>query len=153
VKRITTLASIDFSSVDIVTFAYGTNDYNANHIIGSAISDSSTFIGSLIDAANRLVEKYPNLRVVLITPLFRMMQKDNEESYESADIYTNTNGNTLTDFVDAIDIAAKAIHTYSINNYYLGVNAKNYNNFYADTTHPNAKMRKILATHIAECLA
>lgn len=141
------LKQVDFTNVDVLTISYGTNDYAGNNEIGAANSDKTYFIGALIYAATQMITAYPQLRVVFCTPIFRMM-----EGGVPADTYENTNGNTLTDFVDAIKTAAQAVHTYAIDLYYLGINGLNYQQYYIDSTHPDVAGRMIIANRISKNL-
>lgn len=141
------LKQVDFSDVDILTISYGTNDYAGDNAIGNVNSDKTYFIGALIYAVTQMITEYPKLRVVFCTPIFRMMTGG-----VPADTYENTNGNTLTDFVDAVKTAAQAVHTYAIDLYYLGINGLNYQGYYIDSTHPDVAGRMIIANRISKNL-
>ncbi len=147
VEHLDTLKQIDFSTVDILTLSYGTNDYAGNNFVGDVSSGINTYAGALNSAANELLQAFPNLRIVFCTPIFRMME--NGSDMVPADVYQNSNGNTLIDFVVAAENVAKNIHSFAVNNYYMGVNAENYSQYYTDTTHPNEKMRKLIAANLA----
>lgn len=151
-KNLATLKSIDFSKVDILTVSYGTNDYNADAVIGDVSSDPTTFIGALKNGIIALMEQFPQMRIVICTPLFRMMS-DGQGGYESADIHLNDIQKTLTDYVEAVETVGNYVHAITINNYYLGVNWLNYQQYYEDSTHPNEKMRQIISNHICKSLS
>ena len=150
--RLATLKSIDFSEVNLLTLSYGTNDYAGSVELGDSEhpDDATTYFGALVSAANELLTTYPNLRIVFCTPLFRVMTVGSDTV--PADTKKNSNGVTLTDFADMCEAAAKQIHSFAVNNYYMGINLSNYLNYCPDGTHPNELMRKMIAANMANNL-
>lgn len=68
-----TLKSIDFNNINYITIAFGTNDYSGGiNLENSSNSlDTNTYIGAARYSINKLNEKYPNTKIILLTPIYR----------------------------------------------------------------------------------
>ncbi|PJI34075.1 hypothetical protein CU320_01700 [Acinetobacter pseudolwoffii] len=98
---VTRLQSLDFSTVDYVTIFYGTNDFSGPNPIGTdSDTTGDTVKGAINLTLDKLLTKYPNLKIVLITPIWRarMLTGDGLES----DSNPNSLGLYLRDYVEAI---------------------------------------------------
>ena len=96
----TVMAVSSYADIDLVIIAGGTNDFKLNVPIGTlqpngGTFDRNTFYGALQTIAEYLMNKKPNIRICMWTPL----QRDND-GYTS--FSTNTAGHTLSDYCDAI---------------------------------------------------
>jgi lysophospholipase L1-like esterase len=71
-KRLETLSRIDFGKVDILLIEHGTNDYNAGHLLESEENafDISTYGGALRTTITLLQKKYPDMRIILVSPTY-----------------------------------------------------------------------------------
>lgn len=86
---------------DLFVIAAGTNDFKLNVPIGELQNvggtfDRNTFYGAYQTTLEYIINKRPDIRIVLFTPLHR-----NESNYNST-IFTNTAGHKLIDYVEAI---------------------------------------------------
>ena len=150
------LKEIDFSQVDAIVIHYGTNDFTAGAGVAMDNADDpqdcSTLCGALRYSIETLLTAYPALRIFVSVPAFRYwMAEDGTVTYP--DTYTNVNGNTLTEFVDAIASTAKEYNLPVIDSYYgLGINKVNAATFLADGVHHNAVGRKRFGEFIGSCI-
>ena len=143
------LKSIDFSKVDIVTIAYGTNDFDSNVVLNG--NDNNTFNGALKYSIETLLTAFPNLQIVLLGQTYRYWYNNGIISYDS-DNHENSNGNKLTDFVKATNDIANSMHLPFIDNYNIGINQFNRLNYYNenDGVHHNENGSKLIAEHIVK---
>lgn len=125
--KITTLESIDFSTVKAITIAYGVNDFSG----GEPISVVKTALGKIIQL---LKTAYPALQIIVMPPMYRRYGDNNE--YDS-DTYQNTQGNTLVEMLEGIEEEAKNNHIEIFELYYtLGANQYSWQYYLQDGTHP-----------------
>lgn len=144
------LKSIDFSEVDIVTIAYGTNDFTAAVTLDNANDnkDTSTFAGALRYSIETLLTAYPNLRIVCCGQTYRWWDSSGEFVDDSND--HEVGGQLLTQFVAKTEEVAKEYNLQFLNNYYIGIGKFTRSTFFTlpDTTHPNNVGTKLIATHM-----
>lgn len=102
-----TLKAIDWQTIDIVIVLYGTNDYSNSIEIGtgSDISAITEFKSCMMYAIEKLLTKYPHLKIRFITPTWR-----NDGNV------ANSKGYKLSDYCTAIIDVAKG---YGIPSYDL----------------------------------
>ena len=140
-EQLELLKSIDFSKVDIAVIHYGTNDFTGG---GSGVSidnasdadDYNTLCGALRYSLDKLLSAYPKLRVYVSLPVFRYWTTDGVTKYP--DTYTNVQGKTLIDFVEALRDVATEYSVPVIDGYYgMGINKVNAPTFFTDGTHHN----------------
>ena len=148
----TLLESIDFSEVDIITIAYGTNDFTAAVALDNANNptDTTTFCGALRYSLETILTSYPQLHIFVCTPTWRFWMDNGTFLYDS-DTH-EINDKKLTDFVEAVKTVSKAYHVKSIDNYYdLGINQYNRSHWFptGDGTHHNKDGGVLIAQHIA----
>ena len=126
------LASIDFSQVKLITIAYGTNDWNFGINIDNAENkyDLTTYCGGLRYGIEKLLTKYPNIQLCLMSPIWRKL-----ESGDSDDT-PNGNGKYLKDFCEAMKGVAEEYHLPYFDHYNIGINKFNYSVYLRDKTHP-----------------
>lgn len=146
--HLATLKSIDFSEVDIVTISYGTNDYTAGDLLDNAnnLKDIDTFAGALRYSIETLLTAYPNLKIVIGTPLFRLWLNDGVIEATS-DTRTYAGNYTLIDMTNKVKEIGQTYHCQVIDAYNdFGVNEFNWERIFdsTDTTHPNTTGRALL---------
>lgn len=133
------LISIDFSTVDIVTIFFGTNDFTSDeNTIGEKDStDPMTIKGAINIIVNSLLTKYPNLRIAFITPTHRFF---NGTSWSDSDLVPNSLGLYLIDYCDAIISQANYNHIPALDMYRNGgFNKQNHEYYFGtDGVHPNS---------------
>lgn len=152
-EHLALLKSIDFNKVDMAVIHYGTNDFAAG---GSGISidnaadpdDYTTLCGALRFSIEKLLGKYPHLRIFVSLPCFRFWTgSDGAVAY--SDTYVNSNGKRLPEFVEALRGVAAEYNLPVIDSYYgLGVNKANAATFLSDGTHHNAAGRERFGRYI-----
>ena len=151
--RITTLQSIDWSSIDMAVIAVGTNDWaQGRHVKNNSDSlDVTTFYGALNYAIDTLLTAYPQIRILLVTPSWRW---DTGSPYKDSDTW-QLYGNYLSEFCDAEKEVAELYHLNVYDQYSIGgfnkPNRLNY--FYSnDGTHPKLKGRQLMGSKIGNQL-
>ena len=150
------LKNLDFSTVDIITIAYGTNDFATDKALDSDSEPTATntFAGALRYSIEKLLTAYPNLKMYICSPVYRFWV-DDEIFVDDSDTHTNAIGAKLTDFVDKTKAVVEEYHLPYIDCYYtLGFNKFNrLQYFYADDgTHPNTAGCHVIAAHMAKAL-
>lgn len=126
-KRLATLKSIDFSTIDIITIAYGTNDFGFNKMIGCKDDDNiNTVVGAMRSIVNNIQSINSNAEVIFMTPIYRADRQ-----------YNNTN--TLEDYVDVIKNTASSFGIRVIDLHSCsGINEFNFSTtLRTDKLHPN----------------
>lgn len=150
VERLNILKNIDFTKVDYVTIFYGTNDWGSDTILKSEddLNTSEKQRTNVEDAmkysVSKLKEKYPNLEIIIITPYWRYLNNND------SDTIPNSNGDYLHDYSNYMeDIAYNDCKVQTINFYNeLDINVSNYLEYLPDGTHPNEKLKHIIAEYI-----
>lgn len=131
--------------LDLICVMGGCNDYLTNVPIGT-IADTTdiSFYGALYVLCYGLIEKYPNSRIVFITPIHR------EPTAEVA----NSAGHTLEDYRQVIrDVARGLFGLKVIEGTELGANSilPIYRQYYiVDGTHPNPILHEIMGNNLAQ---
>lgn len=71
-ERMAELTAIDFSKTKVLIIEHGTNDYNAARGLDNPEDkyDITTFGGALRSSLKLLQEKYPDMQIVLLSPLY-----------------------------------------------------------------------------------
>ena len=129
------LASLDFSELDFIFIAFGTNDFTGNKVIGSPAS-ANTF--EIKGAINKILENiltvHPHLEIFFLTPTHRF-----HNTSDDSDLVPNGIGKYLLEYSDAIQAEAELNHISTYNRYrFSGINK--YNHFLlfdTDNVHPN----------------
>ena len=130
------------SDYDLILIFGGTNDYGHNRPIGDFESfDTDYFYGALRKGCEYLLSNFPYATIFFVTPGQR--KKEN----------VNTQGNTLSDYVDAMLRVAKyySIPVLDIYSGYITGKVENViTNIMPDGLHPNAAGYKRLGRKIAK---
>ena len=154
-KHLENLKGLDFNTVDIITIAYGTNDFTGDLAVDDAENpiNTGTFGGALRYSIETLLTAYPHLKVFVCTPIWRFWLTNG--AFDSDSDTKTISGKKLTDFVEKAKEICKEYHIPCIDNYYeLGFNKFNRSQYFptTDGTHPNDTGRKLIAEHIANKL-
>ena len=158
-NRLSTLKSIDFNQVDIITIAYGTNDFTANNrkIYKDDKYDLETYAGALRRSIETITEAYPHISIFVCTPTYRFWS-DKTNGYEflyDSDTHVNLRHNTLLDYVQAAKDISAEYNLTCIDNYYdLGINKDTRHLYFSlrDGTHPLPAGRLLIAKNIVRYL-
>ena len=156
-KTLALLKSIDFSKVDIITIAYGTNDFTANVVLDNENNpvDTSTFCGALRYSLQQIMGAYPHIKIFVCGQTWRCWLNSSNVYVDDSNTHENNNGDKLTDFVTATKRVCDEYQVTFIDNYYsLGINRYNYIYYFHtnDGTHHNYLGAKLIAEHIKHCL-
>ena len=156
-SQLTKLKSIDFNNVDIVTIAYGTNDWGGGHTPNPPIDnpenryDTSNLVGATRYSVKTLQEAYPHLRIVLLTPFYRYDSATNTDADEGFRPLNNPNYH-INEYVDAEITVAKELKIPVLDMYYaLGMGKHNRSQYFISTdgVHPNANGMDLIASRVA----
>jgi hypothetical protein len=149
------LKLIDFSKIDYITISYGTNDYTAGINLDNVnnLMDTSTWAGALRFSIENLLTAFPNLRILLGSPIWRCWLNQEKTEIVSTSDDRKFNGNfTLPDMVEKCKEIGKNYHIPVLDAYNnLSLNKFNYLSFFSntDTTHPNVYGRACLGKEYA----
>ena len=97
------LKALDVSTIDIITLAYGHNDITANETVAQVQTALDTIIHDILS-------HYPSIRILVITPPWRMFSSDTVDG----DDYTNSQSVTLRSLADGLISEATAKHIASL---------------------------------------
>ena len=133
------LAAVDWSTVDYIVAAYGTNDYGSPDVPLGTTTDTTgaTFKGAINYAVNKICTAYPNIKILFVSPIWR--SRYNSGDGNDSDVYANSRGNYLLDFVDAMKQMAELNKMPCIDMYRTsGINKYNGATLLSDGLHPVA---------------
>lgn len=152
-KRVNYLKSIDFSKVDIITIAYGTNDFMSDIKQDNELNkyDIEYYKGSLRYSIEKILSAYPNIRIIVCTPIYRSWNNADGTFKEDSNTKIDSWRKTLIDFGTSCKEVCAEYNLQCIDNYYIGM-GKFTRTYYWDTTdytHPNVKGLKLIARHIS----
>lgn len=164
--KVARLKALNPANVHGVVLMYGTNDYGAEQKAMGTDADTTpaTFKGAIRYAVQTLQAAAPLLRIMFCTPIYRD-RYDVQGDGKNGDTYQNTQGLTLTAYVDALVARGGALHVPVADLYrFSGFNGWN---FYgttgspgpltSDGVHPNPnagldKLTDVVARSIARLL-
>ena len=140
------LKSIDFNTVDIITIAYGTNDFTSGNPI-SKLEDALKYSIETIQNA------YPDINIVVCSPTYRFWVDSSNYAFLYDSNSHEINGQKLTDFVEKIKVVANEYGLVYIDNYNdSGICYDNITKCFpaGDGTHHNKVGRKMIAENMAK---
>lgn len=165
-ETVNLLKTIDFSKVDIITIAYGTNDFtNGLQPVEAGSGQFKAVATSLQYSIEKILSVYKNIRIFIIPPVYRVwLNSDNTFNYDS-NTATHTpwvseadgsNGkpHTFLELIQGIKDIAKNNQLTTIDNYNIGINKFNWLQYFPsnDGVHHNQNGRDLIATSIANKL-
>lgn len=156
-ERLNRLKTIDLSHTDILTINFGTNDWTGGVQLenNSNLYDITYYKGALRYCIQKILTEYPAIKIVLITPTWRMwFNTDGTFNYDS-NAATMGGGQNLPLFVKAMKDVAEEFQLPVIDAYYLlGVNKFNYTNYFnsPDGTHHSENGRISLGRLLSQQL-
>ncbi len=147
-ERMEGLQQIDFSRVELLIIEHGTNDYNNGIRLDNPqdLYDETTFGGALRRSLRLLQQTYPDLRIVLVSPLYCSLGDDGkcfEKRYGQ--------GGTLDEYVSlereiAAEYGVEWINAYEDS----GIWIDNAEVYLGDGLHPNASGHELLGGFLAD---
>lgn len=147
-ERMKELSQIDFEKVEVLVLEHGTNDYNCGIALDNPQDpyDITTFGGALRYSLEVLQKRYPDLQIVLMTPLYCEL---NGGSCTSLDFGYGT----LDAFVKLEQQIAGAYGIVCIDAYHeSGIRKENWENYLYDGLHPSKEGISLLGEFLAEQL-
>lgn len=150
-NRMDELSNIDFSKVKILVIQHGTNDYNTGTPLDNENDpyDKTTFGGALRSSLKLFQEKYPSLRIIIMTPTYCELGEG-----RTAKCYnTNYGGGTLDQFVEKEKEIAKQFGVEVLDAYHnSGIWEDNADIYLDDGIHPSQEGQILLGEFISEYL-
>ena len=152
-ETVAMLKSIDFTTIDIITIAYGTNDWNNSTPLDNGGNTNKTyFADALRYSIETILTAFPNLKVFICTPIYRFFMDSQGNFVDDSNTHVNSTTNTkLTDFVNKTVAVASEYQVPCINNYEIGMNkyTRTYYFYSYDGTHPKPTGNQLIADNIA----
>ncbi len=149
-----TLKTVNFSTLDYLVVAYGTNDFVLKDPIGTdsdLAPSQATFKGGYNKSLDLLNIIYPNIKILLVTPMFRTTKVANV--IRTSDEYDWGTGHFLIEYVDAvIQVGAKKSVPVLDNYRSSGINKDTIASMTNDGTHPNYLGAEYIAKKVAYTL-
>lgn len=148
-EHLAELKTVDWSAVDFITIAYGTNDIANSVVIDDESNPKSTatVLGALRYSLDTILTAYPHIKVLILTPIYRYWEGENIDSDEKT-----FSGKHFTDFVDGLLSVAKEYKIPAVDMYRtLGFNSLNRSYYFPsnDGTHPNEYGREVMGCKVA----
>ena len=147
------LKGLDFDTVDIITIAYGTNDWNSGDAVDNVENprDKESFASALRYSVETLLTAFPHLKIFVCSQTYRFFLDDANAFTEDSDTKPNVNGVKLTDFVAKTKEVAEQYHLPYIDNYNIGINKFNRGYYFpaTDGTHPLTVGCHLIAENMA----
>lgn len=151
-SSIDVLKNLDYSKVDVLVFFYDANDYlqRRNLYDDNNPLNTGTYTGALRASARQIAEKYPHIRIILMSPYFASIV-DESGNYLSGD--TNNLGcGVIPNYLQfSIDVGNECLFTV-IDNYYGTINEDIASEYLTDHIHLNDKGREAIAVRLAETI-
>ena len=151
-EHLEALKNVDWSTVDFVTIAYGTNDIEGRVAIDNEKDalDTDTYCGALRYSLERIMTKYPQIKILILTPIYRYWPDEYLDSGEK-----KFDEKSFTEWGDALMETAGEYKVPCLDMYRtLGINSANRDYFFADDdgTHPNNLGLKRIGDKVASAL-
>ena len=153
-NTIDTLKTIDFAQVDYITFNWATNDYRQGKLLDDTANNenTNTFAGAMRYFLRTITEAYPEIKILVISPLWRYFN-DESGAYLEDSTSKDWGGGALTEYVEKGKEVANEFNIPYLDAYHnLGINKHNrltyFNDASGDTTHPLPNGNKRLGSLI-----
>ena len=150
-ERLHHLSQIDFTKVDILIMEHGTNDYNCGQALDSEDDpyDITTYAGALRTTLMLLQEKYPDLRIILVSPTYcEFIYDNNAKCYE-----TDFGGGVLDDYIFVQKSVAEEYGVEWIDMYYdSGIWSDTIDIYTYDKLHLTDEGKQLIGDLIADYL-
>lgn len=152
-NTIARLKEVNWSLVYCIVISYGTNDWlNSNPLDNSNDKyDKASYLGALRYSIRKLLQAYPNLKILVTAPIFRSTNNRTENSTN----WKNGSGLLMANYVDGLNEAGEGLLIPVADTFYgLGINQWNESHYFPanDGTHPNANGRLLLGQKIASTI-
>ncbi len=151
-ETMNTLCNIDFSKVEILVLEHGTNDYNKGVPLDNPkdLYDVTTFGGALRKSLKLLKETYPDMRIVVMSPIYCSLGEKKDKPCYSTKF---GNGGYLDEYVELERQIAEELQVEWLNAYEeSGIWEDNADKYLVDSLHLNPEGHKFLGEFLAEYL-
>lgn len=146
----------DFSTVDILTIAYGTNDFTSNIPLDNSENpyDTATLAGALRTSVESLLITYPNLKIFVLSTMYRFYIDENNEFTEDSNTKVNSIGLKLGDYNAKLKEVAEEYNLPYVDDYNIGIGKFNRYQYFNvnDGAHHKETGRRLIAEHLAKQL-
>ena len=152
----TRVDNMDFSNTDLVTIAYGINDYKGNKLLGSMSDDVATVYSVVTNmryVIEKIIQSNPLCKIVIITPLNARGYDDElgDESTNYAIGHANTRGYTLEDMYQAmVEVCEYYGIQYIDMTHRSIINRKNMETTLPDGVHPSIDAHLAIGKQLAK---
>lgn len=147
------LSEIDFEKVEILVIQQGTNDYNAGNPLDNPNNpyDKTTFGGALRYTIEQIQDNYPDIQIVLTTPIYCEILQQDGTYLDCAQL--DFGYGSLEKYVNLEKEIAQEYGITLIDNYNeLGIDETNVDIYTEDGLHLNEEGRELLGVAIARQL-
>ena len=153
--QLAVLKQIDFTKVDFVSFALGTNDFSSETPLDNLSDpyDTDYFKGAIRYCIKTLLTEYPHIKIICATPFYRFWSTGGVVT-DDCDTH-QIGGKLLKDYCEAVEQACDDCHIPYVNNLNnAGVNEFNRLKYFnvADGLHPNVTGRAIIGHRIGAAI-
>lgn len=149
--RMQALSEIDFSRVEVLVIEHGTNDYNCGRCLDNPEDkyDISTFGGAMRYSIELLQKAYPQLQIVLLSPIYCELG----ENREIPGYIWNAGYGTLDDYVALEKEIARDYDVMFLDAYHeSGIGEENAKEILYDGLHLTTQGTLMLGEYVAEKL-
>jgi len=152
-----TLCSIDFNTVDVIGIMYDANDYLAARpmINIEKPDDIYTFTGNLVASIDLIQDKYPHIRIIVMSPTYAYALNE-EGEYISSDLYCYIKdpevSHKLSNYALLMERATAPQGVSFVDNIYGTINETNADQYLLDHISLNVEGRKKIAERFVYAL-
>lgn len=150
------IKTTDWSTVDYLVVGYGTNDFGGNRPVGiytENLSDGSTFAGAANYFIQMIHSKYPQIKIVFTTPIWRKKTPMAQAGIDGgSDVSPNTLGKYLIEYADELIKVAQSNHIEVLDLYRKSGISKYTEKLYlnqSDMLHPLNPGYELIANKVA----
>ena len=143
--KLTTLKSIDFNDIDYITIAFGTNDLASGQLYPNSSTplDTTTYVGAARYSIEKIQDAYPDLKIILITPIYRFWADGTDASNKIQST------KYMSEYVNALKRVSQEYENVYLFDGYTELGIDNINRYvyfnFRDNTHPNENGIKLYA--------
>ncbi len=142
-----TVQNIDLNTVDVLAIMYDASDYLEGNKVWDEVNETniSTFVGNLCAGIDLLQEKYPRLRIIVMSPTYAYAI-DKDGNYGSSDVYIyGEDGDVLSLYVHQEGHYVVSRGVSFVDNLYSAINEDTAATYLEDNLHLNIEGRKKVA--------
>lgn len=155
------LKSMDWSTVDLLTMSYGTNDYGTSVTLDddeNNLKNTDTFGGALRTALETLWSVYPNIKVMIFGTIWRGGTITDQELNYDSDNRPNSIGKYLIEYEQKLKSVAEEYHVPFVPMYnYTNFNRYTWKSYFSTNSsnalHPTYPGRYVMAKRYAHFIS